>query len=156
MVTVLLPLMSQVNFSYMNKIVLFCRKNSSWTSKTVGWWVQAWHQMAFICGEFDPREKTGCQCTSESGFAICCPSSSAFLLAECKYIRTCVWLTVRTKVHFCRSDAFTAELIKIQWSADMQTVPSVPEESLVSIIRVVQKEGTDFLGLLLACNESGT
>jgi hypothetical protein len=31
----------------------------------------------------------------------------------------------------------------------MQTVPSVPEESVVSIIRVVQEEGTDFLGLPL-------
>ena len=76
--------------------------------------MQARHQMAFICREFDPREKTGCQGTSGSGFAICCASSSALLFAECKYIITCVWLTARTKVHFCRSDAVSAELIKIE------------------------------------------
>ena len=147
MVIVFLPLMSQVNFSYINNITLFCRKHSSWTSKTVGWQVRARHQMAHICREFDQRGKTGCQETSESGFAICRARSSAFLFAECKYIRTCVWLTARTKVHFCRSDAFSAELIKIQWPVDRQTVPSVPEESAVSMIRVVQEECTEFLGL---------
>jgi len=147
MVIVFLLHMPQVYFSFINKITLFCRKNSSWTSKTVGWQVWARHQMAFICREFDQREKTGCQGTSRSGFAICCASSSAFLFAECKYIRTCVWLTARTKVHFCRSDAFSEELIKIQWPVDRQTVPSVLEEFAVSIIRVVQEEYTDFLGL---------
>jgi hypothetical protein len=143
------PLMFHVTFSYIKKITLFCRKNSSWTSKTVGWQVWARHQMAFICREFDPRKKTGCQVTSGSGFAICCPSSGAFLFAECKYIRTRVWLTARTKVHFCRSEAVTAELIKIQWPDDRQTVPSFAEEFAVSIIRVVQEECTDFLGLPL-------
>ena len=149
MVIAFLPLMFRVNFSYINKITLFCRKNSSWTSKTVGWRVWARHQMAFICREFDPREKTGCQGTSEYGFAICCPSSSAFLFAECKYIRTCVWLTARTKVHSSKSHAVTAELIKIQWPVDRQSVPSFPEEFTVSIIRVSQEECTDFLGLPL-------
>ena len=114
MVIVFLPPMSQVNFSYVNKITLFCSKNSSWSSKTVGRWVQARHQMAFICREFDRREKTGCEGTSESGFAICCTSSSAFLFAECKYIRICVCLTARTKVHFCKFDAITAE-----WFSDL-------------------------------------
>jgi len=116
MVIAFLPLMFRVNFSYINKITLFCRKNSSWTSKTVGWRVWARHQMAFIRREFDPREKTGCQGTSEYGFAICCPSSSAFLFAECKYIRTCVWLTARTKVHFCKSHAhLRADKDSVTW-----------------------------------------
>lgn len=110
---------------YKQNNFFFCRKNSSWTSKTVGRWVQARHQMAFICREFDRREKTGCEGTSESGFAIRCTSSSAFLFAECKYIRICVCLTARTKVHFCKFDAIIAEWFSdlCLWIKQMQWIP---------------------------------
>lgn len=60
------------------------------------------------------EKKLDAKALQNLGLPYVVPVAVLFYLRNVSYIRTCVWLTAGTKVHFCKSDAVTAEFIKIQ------------------------------------------